>query len=56
MLVLLRIKRKLMNIDCRLLKSRTAMTSQWDLVPVNELLTSTVEPRYKEVGYNKTLL
>ena len=29
--VLLRIKRNLMNIDCRLLKSRAAMTAQWGL-------------------------
>ena len=29
--VLLRIKQKLMNIDCRLLKSWAAMTAQWGL-------------------------
>ena len=30
--VLLKIKRKLMNIDCHLLKSCTTMTAQWGLV------------------------
>ena len=32
LVVLLRIKRKLMNIDCHRLKSRAAMTARWGLI------------------------
>ena len=40
LVVLLRIKRKLMNIDCHLLKPCTTMTAQWGLLSPQQLVSS----------------